>query len=192
MSRLFALSVLLLKVPWRIMLDQQQILNVLLQERNRIFTFAWSIVRNVHTAEDVFQETMIKSMNQKKGFENEAQLLGWSRTVTRNRCFDIVYKEKNRRNILEKSVTELIQKDLDERDMEKEEKNISVLKECLSGLTDNSREIIKLRYFHSMQAKKVAEHLDRKPDAVYKSLQRIYQKLRDCISSKSLAGGVEI
>lgn len=174
------------------MLDQQQVLNILLQERSRIFTFAWSIVKNVHTAEDVFQEMMIKSMNQNKGFENHVQLLAWARTVTRNRCFDIVYKEKNRRNILEKSVVDLIQKDLEERDMEKEEKNLSVLKECLSGLTENSREIIKLRYFHSMQAKKVAEHLDRKPDAVYKSLQRIYQKLRDCISSKSLAGGAEV
>ena len=173
------------------MLDQKQILNALLQERNRMFTFAWSIVRNVHTAEDVFQETMIKSMNHKNGFESEGQLLGWARTVIRNRCYDIVYQEKNRKNILDKSVVELLQKDLDERDMEKEERKISVLKECLGGLTENSREIIKLRYFNSMQAKKVAEHLNRKPDAVYKSLQRIYQKLRDCISSKDLPGGVE-
>lgn len=174
------------------MLNQQQILNTLMQERNRIFTFAWSIVKNVHTAEDVYQETMIKSMNQVKGFENEAQLLGWARTVTRNRCFDIVYKEKNRRNILQKSVADLLQKDLEERDMEKEEKDISVLKDCLGSLTENSREIVRLRYFKSMQAKKVAEHLDRKPDAVYKSLQRIYQKLRDCIASKGLSGGVEV
>ncbi len=43
-----------------------------------------------------------------------------------------------------------------------------------------------------MQAKKVAEHLNRKPDAVYKSLQRIYQKLRECISSKNLATGIKI
>lgn len=173
------------------MLNQQEILNTLLQERNRLFTFAWSIVKNVHTAEDVYQETMIKSMNSKNGFENEAQLLGWARTVTRNRCFDIVYKEKNRRNILEESVDDLLQKDLEERDMDKEEKNISVLKDCLGSLTDNSREIIKLRYFHSMQAKMVAEKLNRKPDAVYKSLQRIYQKLRECISSKGLNEGAQ-
>ena len=173
------------------MLDQQQILNTLLGDRNRLFTFAWSIVRNVHTAEDVYQETMIKSMNHKQGFESENQLTAWARTVVRNRCFDIVYKEKNRRNILEKSAVELIQKDLEERDLEKEEESISVLKDCLGSLTDNSREIVKLRYFNNMQAKKVAEHLNRKPDAVYKSLQRIYQKLRECITNKSLPGGVE-
>ena len=102
------------------MLDQQKILNVLLTERNRMFTFAWSIVRNVHTAEDVFQEMMIKSINQTKGFESEGQLLSWARTVIRNRCFDIVYSEKNRRNLLEKSVVDLLQKDLESRDMEKE------------------------------------------------------------------------
>lgn len=174
------------------MLSQQEVLNVLLQERNRIFAFAWSIVRNVHTAEDVYQETMIKSMNHSKGFVNKAQLLGWARTVTRNRCFDIVYKEKNRRNILEDSVAELLQKDLDERDMEQEENDISILKQCIGSLTENSREIIKMRYFESMQAKKVAEILNRKPDAVYKSLQRIYQKLRECISSKNISGGIEV
>lgn len=174
------------------MLDQQKILNVLLTERNRMFTFAWSIVRNVHTAEDVFQEMMIKSINQTKGFESEGQLLSWARTVIRNRCFDIVYSEKNRRNLLEKSVVDLLQKDLESRDMEKEEKDISILKDCIGGLTANSREIIKLRYFSSMQAKKVAEHLNRKPDAVYKALQRIYQKLRECISSKSLSGGMGV
>jgi RNA polymerase sigma-70 factor, ECF subfamily len=174
------------------MLDQNSTLNVLLRERTRLFTFAWSIVKDVHTAEDVFQEMMIKSMANKQAFENEFQLLGWARTVVRNRCFDIVYKENNRRNILEKSVIDLVQKDLDSRDMEKEERDITFLKECIGTLTNNSREIIKLRYFHSMQAIKVAEELQRKPDAVYKSLQRIYQKLRECMQAKTLQGGAPL
>lgn len=166
------------------MLDQQNILNALLSERNRLFTLAWSIVRCVHTADDIFQETLIKSMNNKSGFESDVKLLAWAKTVIRNRCYDYVYKEKNRKNILESSVIDLIEKDLQERDMEAEESEISVLKECIGGLTDNSREIIRLRYFKGMKAIDVAKLLERKPDAVYKSLQRIYQKLKECIQSK--------
>lgn len=172
------------------MLDQKSILNVLLKERNRLFSFAWAIVRNIHTAEDIYQEMTIKAFNVKTSFENEFQLLSWSKTVIRNRCFDIIKKDSNRRNILEKSVVDIIEKDLDERDLVQEEKNIHLLKECISGLTDNSREIIRLRYFKSMQAKKVAESLNRKPDAVYKALQRIYQKLRECIQGKTVGESV--
>ena len=63
---------------------------------------------------------------------------------------------------------------------------IDSLKDCINNLTENSQEIIRMRYFKSMQAKKVAEALQRKPETVYKALQRIYQSLRICIENKSI------
>ena len=168
------------------MLDQKAILNVLLKEKNSFFAFAWSIVRDAHKAEDVYQEMTIKALNFTDGFNNDIHLKSWCRTVIRNRCIDDIRKETNRRNILEKSVIDLIEADLDSRDMEKENQTIDDLRDCIGGLTAKSQEIIRMRYFQSMQAKKVAEVLQKKPETVYKALQRIYQSLRTCVENKNI------
>ena len=46
---------------------------------------------------------------------------------------------------------------------------------------------IDLRFFEGLRGKQVAERLGSKPDAVYKSLQRIYATLSDCIRAKLAA-----
>ena len=44
-----------------------------------------------------------------------------------------------------------------------------------------------MRYFEGLRGKQVAEKLGRKPEAVYKALQRIYVTLAECIERKLAA-----
>ena len=61
------------------------------------------------------------------------------------------------------------------------------LNDCLEGLSEKARETIKMRYFEGLRGKQVAEKLGRKPEAVYKALQRIYVTLAECIERKLAA-----
>ena len=61
------------------------------------------------------------------------------------------------------------------------------LHNCLDELSEKSRETIRLRYFEGLRGSQVAEKLGRKPEAVYKALQRIYVTLAQCILRKLAA-----
>ena len=57
----------------------------------------------------------------------------------------------------------------------------------LEELSEKSRQIIRMRYFDGLAGIRVAEKLGRKPETVYKSLQRIYVTLAQCIERKIVA-----
>ena len=54
-------------------------------------------------------------------------------------------------------------------------------------MSEKSRETIRMRYFEGLRGKQVAEKLGRKPETVYKTLQRTYVTLAQCIEQKKLA-----
>ena len=61
------------------------------------------------------------------------------------------------------------------------------LRNCIDGLSEKSRETIRMRYFEGLRGNQVAEKLGRKPETVYKALQRIYVTLAQCIQRKLTA-----
>jgi len=167
------------------MIDKKDILKCLMDDKPRLFAFAWSLIRDPHSSEDVFQDMIIKALSSENHFESTLHLKNWSRTVIRNQCFDLIKKNK-RKTHLSNDLIDKIEQDLDSRDMTHEETSHVHLSDCLNELTEQTREIIKLRYFNNLQALKVAEILDKKPDAIYKTLQRAYQTLKVCLQKKSL------
>ena len=79
---------------------------------------------------------------------------------------------------------ELVDAELEAREDEGLGARTAALRQCLETLTENARNIVRLRFFEGLRSDQVAEKLDRKPDAVYKALQRIYDSLGDCIRRK--------
>ena len=63
---------------------QEVILNTLLPERTKQIAMAWSILRDSHQAEDVYQETLIKVFQNESLFEGPRHLVDWSWKVLRN------------------------------------------------------------------------------------------------------------
>ena len=74
--------------------------------------------------------------------------------------------------------------ELERRDTSDMSLRADALRKCLDGLTDKARATIRMRYFEGLRGKQVAEKLGRKPETVYKALQRIYVTLADCIEKK--------
>ena len=117
-------------------------------------------------------------------FEGPRHLSDWSWKVLRHRCYKLQSRQKFRHALLDESVLECVDAELESRDTDDIAERTEALHECLASLTANSRDIIRLRYFDGMQGKDVAETLGRKPDAVYKALQRIYATLAACMRTK--------
>ena len=169
-------------------MTKNDILGILMPERTKQIALAWSILRESHLGEDAYQDMLAKVFENETIFEGPEHLRAWSWKVLRNRCYEVIRKRKSHATLLDESTLDLVDAELETRDSDPISEQADALRECLRSLTENARNVVRLRFFEGLQGKQVAEKLGRKPDAVYKALQRIYDTLAECIRRKLAQG----
>ncbi len=168
-------------------MDRSKILKILMPERTKQIALAWSILRQSHLSEDAYQDMLARVFENDGIFEGPQHLRDWSWKVLRNRCYELIRQRKYQVTLLDKSILDLVDTELERRDNTDMPKRADALRNCLDGLSEQSRETIRMRYFEGLRGNQVAEKLGRKPETVYKTLQRIYATLAQCIQRKLAA-----
>lgn len=169
----------------------EQVAKLLLTERIALTAHLRAFVRVRATAEDLFQEVSVKAIAAPADFNDEVHLMRWFRKVARHRAIDYLRRAENRRLVFDDDVIELLATEADEFEepAEGSRERIAALESCMAGLTEKSREVIRLRYGEELSGLEVAGRLNRKPDTVYKMLARSYSQLRECIEGKLATKG---
>lgn len=162
------------------MLDQQAALRSLLKARSRLLPLIWTIVRDAHLAEDVYQELLLKVVEHSPGFESEEQLHAWSRVVARNHAINLLKHRDRGPRILDEGVLELLEQTVGRMGGELET-DVEALRSCLGRLSGGARRVLNLRYAQGLSGQEVAQRLGIKPHSVYVTLSRVYQQLAACI-----------
>ncbi len=165
-------------------MDRSEILRILMPERTKQIALAWSILRQSHLSEDAYQDMLAKVFENEGVFEGPGHLRDWSWKVLRNRCYELIRQRKYQVTLLDESILDLVDAELECRDNSDMAVRADALRHCIGGLSDKSREMIRMRYFEGLRGKQVAEKLGRKPGTVYKTLQRIYVTLAECVQRK--------
>ena len=165
-------------------MERSEILSVLMPERTKQIALAWSMLRQSHLSEDAYQDMLARVFENEDIFEGPQHLRDWSWKVLRNRCFELIRKQKYQVTLLDDSILDLVDAELERRDSSDMPLRADALHECLDGLSEKSRETLRMRYFEGLRGSEVAGKLGRKPEAVYKALQRIYVTLAECIQRK--------
>ena len=162
-------------------MDRTEILKILMPERTKQIALAWSILRQSHLSEDAYQDMLAKAFENDGIFEGPQHLRDWSWKVLRNRCYELIRRQKYQVKLLDESILDLVDAELESRETDDMPLRADALHGCLDELSENSRETIRMRYFEGLRGNQVAEKLGRKPATVYKALQRIYVTLAECI-----------
>jgi len=118
-----------------------------------------------------------------RSFESGEHFLRWALNITR---FEVLKHFEKKRNRLQKLSPELFSA-IEEKAAEmaqKEDRRREALQECIETLREKDKELLRLRYQIHSTTRSVAETLGRSIDAVYKALNRIYQKLLLCMRYK--------
>ncbi len=172
-------------------IDRQQLVQTLLRERTRILAWLWSTLRDGHRSEDVFQDLLVRALEHEPGFEDEGRLRAWAWQVARNRAFEMLRQSQRQAAVLDGAVLDRLAGEFQSREPKGLTDRIDALRNCLDELTDNTREVVRLRYVDGLPAHEIARKLDRTADAVYKSLTRVYATLAACIERRlrGLEGG---
>ena len=69
-------------------IEEQQLVQVLLDERIRLLSFLVLIVHSEHVAEDIYQEVAMKAVKNRRIFEALDPLRAWLFRTAKNRALD--------------------------------------------------------------------------------------------------------
>ena len=128
----------------------------LIEFESALIGYAASIVKDEDRAKDVVQDTFIKLYEQDPE-KVKGSLKAWLFTVCRNRCFDIIRKEKRMINVEDDQLTVIRDAGDDpSRAAERADEHSNVIK-FLDRLPENQREVIRLKFEGDMSYKEISQ-----------------------------------
>ncbi|MEM6689498.1 MAG: RNA polymerase sigma factor [Planctomycetota bacterium] len=163
------------------MMTTQEITAQLLRERIGLTAQIYSIVRNYHLAEDIYQEICVKALDQTGKVESKDHLIHWFRKVARNRSIDVLRLHGERNRQLSEQTLALLEDTWDEGREAANASIVDALSRCVDQLTARSREVVTLRYFQNRSGEEIAETVGIKITSVYQTIARVHKTLAECI-----------
>lgn len=164
-------------------MDHKLIVHTLLRERGRITSLIWSILRDGHESDDLFQEVCLRALDRENSFSDEAHLLRWALKISRHKAIDLLRASNRKVLLMDDATMSLLEDRWCDRDLPAWELG-EALEHCIGLLPAPSRHLLDLRYREAMNGKTIAKARGQKRDAVYKALQRIHSILHDCIRNR--------
>ncbi|MBI1369441.1 MAG: sigma-70 family RNA polymerase sigma factor [Planctomycetes bacterium] len=170
-------------------LDQNTVLRILMRERVRLYAYTWSIVRDQHLAEDVFQEVSILVMDKREELRDAAALPTWLLRASRHKALQAARSRRRDPLVFDEAAMQRLDRLWEKRD--DVEDTIAALRQCLSELTPYARRIVQLRYAEGLSGEALARKLDRKVRTTYMALTRIHNALAECVQRRMRQGGAD-
>ena len=147
----------------------------------RLFSYVFSMVRNLDDAQDVLQETCLTLWEKYDDYDPQTPFCAWAFTVARFKVLSHVDRKRRRsRQFNPQVLAELaaIQASIlpEESDARRD-----ALRRCIEKLSQQQRSLLWKCYETTRSVKQTAEQLGRTPHSVHNSLRWIRQKLMECI-----------
>jgi RNA polymerase sigma-70 factor (ECF subfamily) len=121
----------------------------------RVYRFVLRLVRNEATAEDLISEVFLDVWRQAGRFEGRSQVSTWLLSIARFKALSAMRKRTDQE--LDDETAEAVVDSSDDPEVSLAKKNKSeVLRQCLTALSPEHREIIDLVYYHEKSVDEVA------------------------------------
>ena len=169
-------------------LEPDVIVQVLLQERLRVTALAAAVIRDVHAADDIFQQVVLAALEHRADFHDAGHVLAWALRVARHRAVDL--SRQRQLQALPDEVLDLLESPAGDPASVAWSDRSEALHRCLAELTPSARGLLQMRYGEGLTAVTIAERLKRTADAVYQSLSRLHRWLRECVEKRMAGAGI--
>ena len=154
---------------------------------NDVLRTAYMYVKDIHTAEDIFQEVFIKADRNKAGFRGESSVKTWLIRITVNTCKDYLKSAYSRRvtplqefqeNAMSVGNGMVSENDFDgieRKEIQQEVRN------AVMSLPESHREVVLCVYFQNMTVPEAAKTLGLAEGTVKSRLSRAKDKLKQLL-----------
>lgn len=154
----------------------EQFINQFTRHERQIRYYIASLVANKSDVDDIMQEASSLLWSKFDQYDPERPFLPWAMRFAYNAVR--TYRQKlgtRRKYFTDELVEELVA--THEKEMDRLEQERKLLPVAMKKLTEKERLLIEHRYSNGGTIQDLAEKLGTKPDALYKRLQRIREKL---------------
>lgn len=151
---------------------------------NDVLRTAYMYVKDIHVAEDIFQEVFIKVYKNLSTFVGNSSIKTWIIRITINTCKDYLKSAYNRRVVpMTEYQEDAISTESDYDEVEKRDTN-HLIKESVLSLPAKYRDVVLCVYFNDMSIAEAAKTLKIAEGTAKSRLARARQKLKDILEGR--------
>lgn len=153
-----------------------------------LYKFIYSMIKNSHLTEDIFQETLMKAYEQFHTIKNIKKFKSWIFTIAKNESLAWIkrYSREISSEIIPSELMESFSEDVPEVLLLRQETKQQV-KECIKILKPVEQEIMYLRYYYDLTLNEIALILNLNENTVKTKHVRAKKKIYTYISSPEVA-----
>lgn len=165
----------------------QDHLRAVLDQRALLLGYINAIVRDLHAAEDILQESLVLATRQRFNDAHHAQ--AWIRVTARNLALAELRRRARRPATLSDEAFALLEPAWEAAAGEEYSQGtrLEALRTCCAGLSSAARQLLDLRFREGLDGAAISARLSRPLNTVYVGLSRTYRRLAECIAQR-LAG----
>lgn len=169
--------------------NDAQVLRRLLTRRGWLLSYIRLLVRDVNTAEDVFQEVCVTVLRKQGEITAGANLDAYFRKVARHVAFAALEKSGRSPVSIPGDLLETLEETWTKTSVPTDSWQLEALRNCVGRLPPRSRYMLTLRYDEYLTGGDLAEKLGSTVQGAYVALSRVHRALRKCVEDKDLARG---
>ena len=139
--------------------------------KNSIFTYALSIVKNRHDAEDLLHDSFLQIWDAASRYKSEGKPMAWILTITKNLCR---MKLRERTKTAETPFEDFAI--LPDEGLSIEDR--AVLRGCMERLSDEERQILLLHAVTGLRHREIAALVEKPLSTVLSKYNRAIKKIR--------------
>ena len=156
--------------------------------QRKICAYTMSMLRNLSDADDVIQETASLLWEKFDEFKPGTDFVAWALTIARFKVMSHVRNMKKRERVFSNELIEVIS-DVATSKAKKSDFRSDALRKCLGLLKESDRRLVEMRYEGGASVKSIALRTDVNINSLYKILNRIHERLLDCVSLRMKGRG---
>jgi len=165
-------------------IGDDELIRLILREREELYAYCWSILRNDDLAEDIFQDVCALAVKRRDTIQNEQHLAGWFRIAVRNRCKEAARYLAARPILLDDALLDTLDNHWKQWDSAPEANRLEALRQCIERLNARGRDLLNLRYTDGLKSGDIARKINCRVETIYMRLMRLHERLRDCIENQ--------
>ncbi len=145
---------------------------LIIQLKDKLFRFAFSILKDSNDAQDAVQEVVLKLWKNRRLLDKAQNLESYCLNAVKNHCFDVLRKQKQHQNYLQTNVQESQEETrFDAIDL------VEKMKRELHQLPDQQRMAIELKDFQGMEYEEISEIMEQSANTIRVHVSRGRKKL---------------